>query len=117
MLCDVRKNPLSRKFGFSKAKLQHITEAIGIKYLHIPDLGIESNKRSSLETVEDYQCLFKEYEKNLSSNEIQLNSLYKLLLSNTRIALMCYEHDAVMCHRHVIRDHLLDTHMIRSIDL
>ena len=45
LLCDVRKNPLSRKFGFSKKKLKHITETVGIKYVHIPELGIESDKR------------------------------------------------------------------------
>ena len=51
LLCDVRKNPLSRKFGFSKGKLSHILDTIGIKYVHIPDLGIESDKRRSLDTI------------------------------------------------------------------
>jgi uncharacterized protein (DUF488 family) len=57
LLCDVRKNPLSRKFGFSKRKLDHITDTIGIRYIHIPDLGIESVKRSSLETAGSKYCL------------------------------------------------------------
>jgi hypothetical protein len=65
LLCDVRKNPFSRKFGFSKKKLEHITQTVGIRYVHIPDLGIESDKRSSLETAEDFQCLFEDYAKTL----------------------------------------------------
>ncbi|HZK39629.1 MAG TPA: DUF488 family protein [Clostridia bacterium] len=117
LLCDVRKNALSRKFGFSKSKLKHITETVGIKYIHIPDLGIESNKRSSLETTVDYQLLFKDYKKALPNYKQQLEYLYSLLSSNVRIALMCYEKEANMCHRHVIRDSLTDTNSIRSVDI
>ncbi|MEL7608820.1 MAG: DUF488 domain-containing protein [Bacillota bacterium] len=117
LLCDVRKNPLSRKFGFSKGKLEHIAETVGIKYVHIPDLGIESDKRCSLNTIEDYQQLFNRYAKTLPNLEPQLNYLYSLLRSNVRIALMCFEKEPNMCHRHVIRDYLLNVYTIRSIDL
>lgn len=117
LLCDVRKNPLSRKFGFSKARLEHITETVGIKYVHIPDLGIESDKRCSLNTLEDYQQLFKRYAKTLPNLEPQLKYLYSLLSSNVRIALMCFEKESEMCHRHVIRDYLLTMNTIRSVDL
>jgi uncharacterized protein (DUF488 family) len=117
ILCDVRKNPLSRKFGFSKAKLKHIVETVGIKYVHIPDLGIESDKRKTLKTDNDYQCLFKEYVKTLSGLKTQLDGLYSLLCSDVRIALMCYEKDAIMCHRHVIRDYLAKSHEIMCEDL
>lgn len=117
LLCDVRRNPLSRKFGFSKRKLEHITEMVGIEYVHIPDLGIESDKRSSLETMEDFKYLFRGYAKTLLNLKPQLEWLYSLLTANIRIALMCYEKDADMCHRHVIRDYLTKTHPIRSVDL
>lgn len=117
LLCDVRKNPLSRKFGFSKGKLRHIIETVGIKYVHIPDLGIESDKRSSLDTVEDYKCLFNDYEKTLPSLLPQLDQVYSLLCSHARIALMCYEHEPEMCHRHVIRDNIVNSHNVRSVDL
>ena len=43
ILCDVRKIPISRKFGFSKHKLKHILDTVGIKYVHLPDLGIMSS--------------------------------------------------------------------------
>jgi uncharacterized protein (DUF488 family) len=35
VLCDVRKNPLSRKFGFSKTKLEHLCKQIEIYYIHM----------------------------------------------------------------------------------
>ena len=117
LLCDVRKNPLSRKFGFSKGKLEHITEIAGIKYVHIPDLGIEANKRSSLETGEDYQALFDDYSKALPNLALYLEWVYSLLCSNTRIALMCYEKDASMCHRHIIKNYITSKQDVRSEDL
>jgi len=117
LICDVRKNPLSRKFGFSKNKLKHISETIGIQYIHVPDLGIDSDKRSSLETTEDYQCLFKEYKRTLPTHKAILEQVYSLLRSNGRITLMCYEQDPEMCHRHVIRDYLSNIYGVRSEDL
>ncbi len=117
LLCDVRKNPLSRKFGFSKSKLDHITGTVGIKYIHIPELGIESEKRATLDTVEDYVSLFYDYAATLPSLKQHLAQVFSLLMSYNRIALMCYERDAQMCHRHVVRDYLVSVNEIRSVDL
>lgn len=117
LLCDVRLNPLSRKFGFSKGKLEHITGMVGIKYVHIPDLGIESDKRRSLETVEDYEDLFADYAETFPQRKAHLDRVYSLLCSDIRIALMCFEKDAAMCHRHIIRDFITDEYEVRSKDL
>jgi len=117
LLCDVRKNPMSRKFGFSKGKLEHITGTAGIKYIHIPNLGIESDKRSALANTEDYKMLFDNYKKTLPDLEPCINWVYSLLCSNARVALMCYEREATMCHRHVIRDYITDAHRVKSVDL
>ncbi|MDD3744606.1 MAG: DUF488 domain-containing protein [Clostridiaceae bacterium] len=117
LLCDIRKNPLSRKFGFSKRKLEHITQAVGIKYAHIPGLGIEPDKRCSLKTAEDYRCLFEEYEKILHYRKVFLDEVYTLLQQNTRIALMCFELDPQMCHRHIVRDYIIRTHRVRGVDV
>lgn len=117
VLCDVRKNPISRKFGFSKNKIQHILNTIGIEYVHIPELGIESQKRSSLESISDYKQLFQEYRLSLSQRKDYLDYVYFLLSNNVRIALMCYEKDPQMCHRHVIKDYIKLNHNVRSQDL
>jgi len=117
LLCDVRKNSLSRKFGFSKSKLEHIANIAGIKYVHLPDLGIESDKRKPLDSPDDYRVLFEDYSKTLPSLNVHLDHISTLLQTNIRIALMCYENDATMCHRHVIRDYIAKTHQVRSVDL
>ena len=44
LLCDVRKNALSRKYGFSKSSLNNALERVGIEYRHYPELGIVSEK-------------------------------------------------------------------------
>ncbi len=67
--------------------------------------------------MEDYKCLFKEYAKTLPNFDIQFDNLYSLLNSNVRIAIMCFEKEPEMCHRHVIKDYLSNMYTIRSADL
>jgi len=117
LLCDIRRNPISRKFGFSKGRLKHIVETCGIKYEHIPDLGIASEKRKNLDTVDDYQDLFEEYAKRLPNHELNVAEVVRLLNSNERIALMCYEKEPEMCHRHVLSDYISEVYMIGSVNL
>ena len=100
LLCDVRKNPLSMKYGFSKKQLKHACESIGISYMHIPELGIESNKRINLKSINDYNKLFDEYEKTtLIENNDQLEKILILTNSFQRIAITCFEKEPCMCHR------------------
>lgn len=61
LLVDVRKNPLSMKFGFSKTLLKKYCESLGIEYIHIPEVGINSDQRQELNTQEDYDALFDVY--------------------------------------------------------
>jgi len=117
VLCDVRNNPLSRKFGFSKNSLQKYLGNIGIEYVHIPELGISSEKRNNLNSDDDYQNLFKNYKTSLSKRLEHLEKLHQLLVSKKRSALTCFEHDPSNCHRHVIRDFLKKTYNVETMDL
>lgn len=38
-LIDLRRNPLSRKYGFSKKTLAETVKKLGIDYVHIPELA------------------------------------------------------------------------------
>ncbi|WP_114751346.1 DUF488 domain-containing protein [Pleomorphovibrio marinus] len=100
LLCDVRKNPLSMKFGFSKSQLKRACESVGIEYLHIPQLGIDSEKRVDLKTINDFNKLFDEYEKTtLVNNRVKLEEIYNLTGKYKRIAITCFEKEPCMCHR------------------
>lgn len=109
ILVDVRKNPLSRKYGFSKQQLKFMVERLGIEYLHMPELGIETDKRKNLETLEDYNKLFEDYEKTLVSKDKELLEIKNLINSKKRVALTCFEKDVKMCHRTRIKNRLEET--------
>ena len=61
LLCDVRRNAISRKYGFSKTTLKRASSGVGIRYEHLPELGIESRRRRGLKTEADFKNLFKTY--------------------------------------------------------
>jgi hypothetical protein len=109
LLCDVRINPLSRKFGFSKSTLSHVLPQIGIGYMHVPELGIESEKRAHLEEKQDYTRLFKAYRLTLPQKTTGIDKVKQLLAQYQRIALTCFEKEHDDCHRHCVSDHLMQT--------
>lgn len=100
LLIDVRKNPLSMKFGFSKTLLKRYCNSLDIEYLHIPEVGINSDKRQQLDTQADYDRLFAEYRKTtLSETTDAQQRILALLKQHNRIALTCFEAEPCQCHR------------------
>ena len=100
LLVDVRKNPISRKYGFSKGALSSLCESFGIAYLHIPTLGIPGELRRNLDTQDDYEQLFKHYEQEvLPQNTESIQQLTRLVTEYKRIAITCFERAHVQCHR------------------
>ena len=93
VLCDVRRNPLSREYGFSKGTLSHACEGVGIRYEHLPELGIGSEKRQNLETQADYDALFAEYERDSLPRQKAALSRIRGWISEERerVALTCFE--------------------------
>ena len=108
ILCDVRRNPLSRKYGFSKSTLSKACEGVGIRYEHLPELGIASDKRQSLETQADYDALFAEYErKSLPRQSAALAKIKAWITGEKqRVALTCFELHPHQCHRHCVAEAL-----------
>lgn len=100
VLCDVRKNPVSMKYGFNKSQLKNACDGVGIQYMHLPELGIESNKRQELNTQQDYDKLFVLYRKEtLPQAQLQQEYILDLLKLNRRVALTCFEANICQCHR------------------
>ena len=50
LVIDVRRNPISRKRGFSKNRMREALSSEGIEYMHFPQLGIESKNRKSADS-------------------------------------------------------------------
>lgn len=111
LLVDVRKNSFSMKFGFSKNQLKSMCQKMGIEFLHIPELGIESEKRQNLNTKKDYEFLFKDYEqRTLPNRDNELKQLKELTEKYERVAITCFESEHTSCHRHKISDYLQVQH-------
>lgn len=107
LLVDVRKNSFSMKYGFSKNQLLNACEGIGIKYIHLPQLGIESQERQELNSLVDYRNLFEAYKKTtLKENKEYLNQLRQLCDEYGRVAITCFEKEVCMCHRGVVAKEL-----------
>lgn len=100
LLVDVRNNPLSMKYGFSKTQLQRFCEGLGIAYMHFPDVGIQSEQRQELHSQRDYDQLFAKYRQTTLKETISTQqTILALLKKHQRIALTCFEANICQCHR------------------
>ena len=100
VLCDVRKNSFSMKYGFSKSQLKKACEEVGIKFVHLPEVGIESKNRQNLSSQSDYDNLFAFYKMGVLRSEIEKQKeILQLLKDYKRIAITCFEANINQCHR------------------
>ena len=108
VLCDVRKNAYSQKYGFSKETLELACKGTNIEYIHIPNLGIVSEKRQELNSQADYDKLFNEYKQTtLIYNNKSILYIRDLLNKYKRVALTCFEKDPKQCHRTCVANSLM----------
>ncbi len=99
---DVRELPISRKRGFSKARLADALAQKDIEYIHIkalgdPKPGREAARRGDLTTFAAI------YLNHLGSIEAQ--AALKRAVTEVRdkkSALLCYERSPVHCHRAIV---------------
>jgi Uncharacterized conserved protein len=108
VLCDVRKNAFSQKYGFSKNQLDQACKGVGILYVHIPHLGIESEERQDLRSQKDYDLLFEKYEKlTLTNRDMYINQVKELIAEHNRVAVTCFEKNPAQCHRTRVANKLM----------
>lgn len=108
VLVDVRNNPLSMKFGFSKSLLKSYCAKLDIEYIHVPEVGIQSAKRQELNTQTDYDNLFDIYKKSiLKKTAAQQHHILNILKDKKRIALTCFEANIWQCHRKYLAEAIM----------
>ncbi|MDE2663355.1 MAG: DUF488 domain-containing protein [Gemmatimonadota bacterium] len=99
-LCDVRRNPISRKWGFSKRLLQQGCDEFGIRYEPFRELGVDSGARSDLTDRAAYERLFAQYEATtLPRCQDAVARIAGWIDAGDRVAITCYERDSGDCHR------------------
>lgn len=99
-LCDVRRNPVSRKWGFSKRTLSDGCRQLGIEYEALPELGIASARRANLNGRSSHDLLFAHYESTtLQTSTDALDRILAWIQAGERVAITCYERNPAECHR------------------
>jgi uncharacterized protein (DUF488 family) len=104
LIIDVRANPVSRRYGFSKRQFSEIARRLGLDYRHMPDLGIPSKYRVDLSDFDSYQRLLKKYEQEMIPKlGDEIDKVGKLMVE-TPAVLVCVEKDVRCCHRSRLAD-------------
>jgi len=106
ILVDVRKDAYSKqKMGYNEGTLSRMAAEKRIKYIHLPELGVDYNVRQELKSTHDYETYFKHYSEYLEKNP-ELVAFVAELAKNNVICLMCYEKDFKRCHRSILANKL-----------
>lgn len=99
VVVDVRNNPISRKYGFSRLRLREIAIRLGLEYRHMPTLGIPSGARAELSDFASYQRLLQRYERTMLPKHSSDVTILANLMCQRPSVLVCVEKDIRCCHR------------------
>ena len=117
VLIDVRANPISRKYGFSGARLGQFCDSLGIEYRHVPSLGVPSSARTGLSSFGSYQRLLNRYERSILSQRCaEVEDLGQVMCRRPSV-LVCVEKDVQCCHRGRLADAVADTTGLEVVHL
>lgn len=118
-LLDIRKNPVSRKKGFSKNKLRENLQTVDIEYQHFGGLGVPSAWRKSEKAhLITRKKMFSDYVKEvLPAHEKEIEEVIASAKSTKRAVLLCFEADASDCHRHFLAEELKDKANFQVVDI
>lgn len=98
-IIDVRNNPVSRRYGFHKSTLNRLAGHIDIEYQHVPELGIRSENRQTLESQGDYEALFAVYRAGTLKEESEAIGRVAQWVGEKPSVLVCMEANPGQCHR------------------
>ncbi len=99
VVIDVRANPVSRKYGFSKSRLARICARLGLTYHHLPALGIPSSERAKARSHVSREHLLRRYARSiLPLRSADVKELGTLMTCKPSV-LMCVEARPQDCHR------------------
>lgn len=120
LVADLRKNPVSRKKGFSKRLLGEGLKAHEIEYLHLPGLGTPTEWRKQAKAgLITREKMFRDYEKKVLPKRPEELELLRKRMRQRGLALLCYEADASDCHRSYVAQKLaqLEKEKVRIINI
>ncbi len=102
VLVDVRLNAISRKRGFSKRSLSEALDAVGITYVHLPNLGNPKDNREGYgERHTDVGNVARATFREILTKDSAVSALDEIvrLARVQRVAVFCFEASEHHCHR------------------
>lgn len=112
---DIREKPISRKKGFSKSELGQGLASNHINYIHLQALGTPKHLRDELNKTKDYSKFFESYNHLLETKTKYIDEIIKIMI-HKRVALVCFEKDALKCHRNAVAQKIRGTSS-RPVDI
>lgn len=107
LLIDVRDRTASRKAGFSKARLAARLMDSSIAYEHWKDLGTPKPIRDLLRKAKDWDAYSDAYLQRLDDRPDLVAALAERTAGEAA-CLMCFERDALSCHRSLVAQRMQD---------
>ena len=103
LLVDVRAVASSRRPGFAKTALAANSNAAGAEYLHLRALGTPAEGRAEARAgrPDEMKKIFRQQLATDDAQE-QLAQVADLVTQGRRVALLCLEADAQVCHRSIV---------------
>jgi uncharacterized protein (DUF488 family) len=117
VVIDVRAVASSRRAGFSKTILKASLAEAGIDYVHLRALGTPKAGRQAVRAgnVAEMERI---YATHLQEPQAQLQLAEALDIARERsAALLCYEADALHCHRRIVAGRLMQSEKFEVEDL
>ena len=96
---DVRRNPISRRYGFHRSTLLRLCKRLDIEYRHVPEVGIPSELRANLRQPSDYMPLFQNYEQKVLPAQPDAVKKIASWIESKPSVLVCMEANPGSCHR------------------
>lgn len=98
---DVREIPISRKPGFSKTALSNALRTAGIGYTHLKSLGCPKPVRDRLKQGGSWASYQADFNEHLFRQPEAVETLIHLARKES-VGLLCFEADAMVCHRSLV---------------
>lgn len=99
-LADIRQNAVSMyRPDLSKSNLSQLVERHGMRYVHLPELGVPRDIRAKAIETGSRDAIWQWYDRHVVTPYLQHLDKFLNGLEHP-VALMCVEIDPRECHRH-----------------
>jgi len=113
VLIDIRDVPVSRKPGFSKKSLSEYLERVGVRYVHLRDLGDPKPGRDAARRG-DMTTFRRIFEAHLESENAQEALEHAIgISSDEQACLLCFERDHSSCHRAIVAEEMANREAVK----